>query len=84
MKKRVKVKVNFGLQLIFQKTSAPMKSPRNMYYKEKRIPEGEVADTFAFFFGEKVEKIVKSATIIKLINDYYHHSDLKCTSCAIV
>ena len=66
------------------KDIGPIEIPRNMYYKEKRIPEGEVADTFAFFFGEKVEKIVKSATIIKLINDYYHHSDLKCAYRTIV
>ena len=34
-----------------------------MYYKEKRIPDGEVANCFASFFEEKVEKIVKSAII---------------------
>ena len=41
----------------------PNEIPRNMYYKEKRIPEGEVANYFASFFEEKVEKIVKSAII---------------------
>ena len=34
-----------------------------MYHKEKRIPDGEVANCFAAFFKEKVDKIVKTAII---------------------
>ena len=34
-----------------------------MYYNEIRIPEAEVANCFAAFFVEKVDKIVNSATI---------------------
>ena len=37
--------------------------PSNMYYSDKRIPDGEVANCFAAFFEEKVKKIVKSAII---------------------
>ena len=34
-----------------------------MYFNEKRIREGEIADSFATYFEEKVGKIVKNATI---------------------
>ena len=37
--------------------------PSNMYYSDKQIPDGEVANCFAAFFEEKVDKIVKSAII---------------------
>ena len=46
--------------------------PRNMYYKHKIIPENEVANCFANYFEEKVEKIVRNAVInqevYKLLN----------------
>ena len=41
--------------------------PKNMYYKDKRILEGEVANCFANYFEEKVEKIVNSAVIDPLV-----------------
>ena len=37
--------------------------PSNMYYNEIRIPECEVANCFAAFFVDKVDKIVNSAII---------------------
>ena len=37
--------------------------PNNMYCNEKKIPEKEVANCFAAYFEEKVDKIVKNATI---------------------
>ena len=38
-----------------------------MYQNEIRIPDGEVANCFADFFEEKVDKIVMSASIDPLI-----------------
>ena len=37
--------------------------PSNMYHNDIRIPDAEVANCFANFFEEKVDKIVKSAII---------------------
>ena len=37
--------------------------PSNMYYKEKRILGKEVANCFATYIEEKVDKFVKSAHI---------------------
>ena len=57
------------------KDIGPDEIPSNMYYSEKRIPDGEVANCFAAFFEEKVDKIVKSAiidpsvTVVKMITD---------------
>ena len=34
-----------------------------MYYKDKIIPENEVANCFANYFEKKVEKIVRNAVI---------------------
>ena len=34
-----------------------------MYYKDKRIPQTDVANCFATYFEEKVDKFVKSANI---------------------
>ena len=49
------------------KDIGPDEIPSNMYYSEKRIPDGEVPNCFAAFFEEKVEKIVKSAIIDPLV-----------------
>ena len=44
--------------------------PNNFYYNDKRIPEKEVANCFAAYFEEKVEKFVKSADIDKNWSEY--------------
>ena len=37
--------------------------PNNMYYNKIKVPDGEVANCFATFFQDKVEKIVNNAII---------------------
>ena len=41
--------------------------PNNMFYKDTKVPGGEVANCFANYFEEKVEKIVKSAIIDPMV-----------------
>ena len=46
------------------KDIGPDEIPSNMYCSEKRISNGEVANCFAVFFEEKVDKIVKSEKLL--------------------
>ena len=49
------------------KDIGPNEIPSNMYHKDMRVPDNEVANCFAVFFEEKVAKIVKSANIDPMV-----------------
>ena len=49
------------------KDIGPNEIPSNMYHKDMRVPDSEVANCVAIFFDEKVAKIVKSANIDPMV-----------------